>query len=123
VDPSLEASRQALATLASGTAVLEDAGIGVLALALDAANERAQGAGAPAPGTALPASVSGDVPVVHATRDVALSWALLYRHLFMNRQPLPLPTLLLLDADGQVARVWRGIVDVDAIVQDAQQLD
>ncbi len=123
VDASSEASRQALATLASGTSVLADAGIGVLALVLGAANEGTQDAGAPAPGTALPATVSGDVPVVYATRDVAMSWALLYRHLFMNRQPLPLPTLLLLDADGQVARVWRGIVDVDAIVQDVQQLD
>lgn len=121
VDPALDASRAALETLAAGTRALADAGIGVLALAFDAglpSGTRDREVFTP------PASATvGDVPLVDATPDVAMSWALLYRHLFMNRQALPLPTLLLLDADGHVVRVWRGVVDVDAVLRDARVLD
>ena len=37
------------------------------------------------------------MPVVMATPEVGLSYAILNRHLFMNRQDLRLPTCLLLD--------------------------
>jgi hypothetical protein len=42
----------------------------------------------------LPLS-SGATPVVIATPDVSLSYAILNRHLFMNRQDLGLPMCLL----------------------------
>ena len=44
------------------------------------------------------------VPVVVATPEVGLSYAILNRHLFMNRQDLRLPTCLLLDAGGNVVQ-------------------
>ena len=37
------------------------------------------------------------LPMVAATREVGLSYAILNRHLFMNRQDLRLPTAFLLD--------------------------
>ena len=62
-------------------------------------------------------------PVVSATREVSLSYAILNRHLFMNRQDLRLPTGLLLDAGGNVVKVYRDRVDVDQIVKDASAID
>ena len=52
------------------------------------------------------------MPVVVATADVGLSYAILNRHLFMNRQDLRLPTCLLLDASGNVVKAYRDRVDV-----------
>jgi tetratricopeptide (TPR) repeat protein len=60
---------------------------------------------------------------VTATRDVSLSYAILNRHLFMNRQDLRLPTCLLLDAGGNVVKAYRDRVDVDQIVKDAAAID
>ena len=65
----------------------------------------------------------GATPVVIATREVSLSYAILNRHLFMNRQDLRLPTCLLLDASGNVVKVYRDRVDVDQIVKDASAID
>ena len=59
------------------------------------------------------------MPVVVATPDVGLSYAILNRHLFMNRQDLRLPTCLLLDGDSNVVKVYRDRVDVAQIVKDA----
>ncbi len=61
--------------------------------------------------------------MVSATREVSLGYAILNRHLFMNRQDLRLPTCLLLDAAGNVVKVYRDRVDVDQIVKDASEID
>ena len=58
-----------------------------------------------------------------ATPDVGLSYAILNRHLFMNRQDLRLPTCLLLDGGGNVVKVYRDRVDVAQIVADASTID
>jgi hypothetical protein len=61
---------------------------------------------------------------VDAPADAAgLSYAILYRHLFMNRQDLRLPTGLLVDAGGNVVKVYRGGVEVEEIVADASAID
>jgi Flp pilus assembly protein TadD len=60
---------------------------------------------------------------VASVPDVGLSYAILNRHLFMNRQDLRLPTGLLLDAAGNVVRIYRERVDVDEIVKDARTID
>ena len=61
--------------------------------------------------------------VLVASEEVALGWAILNRHLFMNRQDLQLPTLFLLDAEGRVAKVYRDRVDIPLILQDAPRIE
>src|SRR5262245_37436330 len=63
------------------------------------------------------------VDVDSAASDAALAYAILNRHLFMNRQDLRLPTALLLDAGGNVVKAYRDRVDVDEIVKDAGAID
>ncbi len=92
---------------------LQAAGVNVLTIALDE-EERAEEVRRAAPST---------VPVIHATREHALTWAIVHRHLFMNRQPLPLPTALLLDARGQIVRAYRQRLDTDRVVRDARVID
>ncbi|HET9834492.1 MAG TPA: FG-GAP-like repeat-containing protein [Vicinamibacterales bacterium] len=53
----------------------------------------------------------------------SLSYAILNRHLFMNRQDLRLPTGLLVDASGNVVKVYRDRVEVSEIVTDASAID
>ena len=107
------ASRAALDALARGNGTLAKAGIASLAIALDAAENAPK----------VRAASTGAVPVVHATGQAALSFAILHRHLFMNRQPLRLPTALLLDSSGRAVRVYRDRLDVPAIVRDAAAID
>ena len=92
--PKVSISRAALETLERGAQTLTRAGVGSLTIAVDA-----------------PADAAG------------LSYAILYRHLFMNRQDLRLPTGLLVDAGGNVVKVYRGGVEVEEIVADASAID
>jgi Flp pilus assembly protein TadD len=61
--------------------------------------------------------------VVLASRELGLSYAILNRHVFMNRQDLRLPTTFLLDAAGRVVKAYRGPVDVAGFVRDAGVID
>jgi Tfp pilus assembly protein PilF/peroxiredoxin len=108
-------SRAALLTLARGVSALTLAGVSSLAVALDPPENLPKVRTAAAGVTA--------VPVVAATEDVGRAFAILYRHLFMNRQALPLPTALLLDAEGRVVKAYRGQVDVDEILRDVSRID
>jgi len=107
------AARAALETLGRGAQTLTRAGVGSIAIAVDA----------PADQASLRTLASGATPVVVATPEVRLSYAILNRHLFMNRQDLRLPTCLLLDGSGNVVKVYRDRVDVDQIVKDASTID
>jgi tetratricopeptide (TPR) repeat protein len=107
------AGRTALQTLGRGRAVLARAGVGAIAIAVEAPRDQASVRTLP----------SGEIPVVTATREVSLSYAILNRHLFMNRQDLRLPTCLLLDAGGNVVKVYRDRLDVAQIVSDAGAID
>jgi Flp pilus assembly protein TadD/peroxiredoxin len=107
------AARAALETLEHGAAALDRAGVNSVAVAVEAPGDQA----------ALKNLSSGGIPVVIATPEVGLSYAILNRHLFMNRQDLRLPTSLLLDADGNVVKVYRDRVNVDQIVKDAAAID
>jgi Tfp pilus assembly protein PilF/peroxiredoxin len=86
-------SRAAVAALSAGQSALATAGVGSVAVAVD------------------------DSP------EVALSYAILNRHLFMNRQDLRLPTAFLLDAGGQVVKAYRERVDVAQLVRDARTIE
>ena len=61
-------------------------------------------------------------PEIAATPEVSLSYTIAYRHLFMNRQPLQLPTWLLLDAAGRIVRVYRE-ADVAQLARDAGAIE
>jgi Flp pilus assembly protein TadD/peroxiredoxin len=106
-------ARDALAALGRGRTTLDAAQIGALAIALDDTADADR----------VKAAAPGEVPVVHATREQGLMWAIVHRHLFMNRRPLPLPTTLLLDASGRIVRAWRGEFDVERIVEDAAAIE
>ncbi len=105
---SASESRAALDALARGRDTLAGAGVGSLAISFDSA------LGPPEP---------AGIPVAVATSDIALSYAILNRHVFMNRQDLRLPTALLLDAAGRVVKVYRHRVDVTLVVRDAAAID
>jgi Flp pilus assembly protein TadD/peroxiredoxin len=107
------AARAALETLGRGAEALSRAGVGSIAIAVD-----------PPPDQASRGTLSsGPTPVVMATPEVSLSYAILNRHLFMNQQNLRLPTCLLLDRSGNVVKVYRDRVDVDQIVMDASGIE
>jgi tetratricopeptide (TPR) repeat protein len=108
-------SRTALHALAAGGDALARAGIGALAIAVDPPEDVAKVRAA--------AAAAAGVPALAASREVALAYAVLNRHLFMNRQDLQLPTAYLLDAAGRVARVYRERVDVSLILQDAAEVE
>ena len=63
------------------------------------------------------------VPVVLASEEVGRSYAILNRHLFMNRQDLRLPTAFLLDAEGRVVKAYRDRVDVAEILRDVPRIE
>jgi Tfp pilus assembly protein PilF len=63
------------------------------------------------------------VPVVLASEEVGRSYAILNRHLFMNRQDLRLPTAFLLDAEGSVVKAYRDRVEVSEILRDVPRID
>ena len=112
VSPDDPQSRSALETLARGAQTLAQAGVQPIAIALDTTGNQA--------GPRRPAlSSSTAIPVVPATPAAAMSYAILNRHLYMNRQDLRLPASLLLDANGNVIKAYRDRVDVGRIVKDA----
>jgi Flp pilus assembly protein TadD/peroxiredoxin len=106
-------ARAALETLGRGAEALSRAGVGSIAIAVDPPQDQGS----------LRTLSSGPTPVVMATPEVSLSYAILNRHLFMNQQNLRLPTGLLLDWSGNIVKVYRDRVDVDQIVMDASRID
>jgi tetratricopeptide (TPR) repeat protein len=108
-------SHTALLGLARGAAALAQAGVGSLAISLDAPADQAKVKAA--------AREAGALPVAVASEEAGLGFAILYRYLFLTRQPLPLPTVFLLDATGRVVKVYRESADVASILRDAAAID
>ena len=108
-------SRDALKALDKGAGALAKAGIGALALAFDPPEDvdRVRSA----------SSGVATVPVLVASDEVAMTWDILHRHLFMNDPDIALPTAFLLDSVGQVVRIYHGRLDVPQIMQDAAHID
>jgi Tfp pilus assembly protein PilF len=92
--PRVAAARVARETLERGAATLTRGGVESLAIAVDAPPDQ-----------------------------VGLGYAILNRHLFMNRQDLRLPTALLVDAGGNIVKVYRARMDADEIVADARAIE
>jgi Tfp pilus assembly protein PilF/peroxiredoxin len=111
------AGRAAIDGIVRGRDALTRAGVAPIAVALDPAAEIARVR------QAAQGAKAGGVPVIAAPADLALSYALLYRHLFMNRPDLPLPTAFLIDGAGGVVKVYRTAMDPAAIAADAAAID
>jgi Tfp pilus assembly protein PilF/peroxiredoxin len=107
------AGRTAVEALARGREVLDRAGVATLAIAMPASGAAA----APAP-----PAVAG-LPVIAAPAELAMAYALVNRHLFMNRQDLRLPTAFLVDAGGRIVKVYRRSVDAMRIAADAGAIE
>jgi Flp pilus assembly protein TadD len=107
------AAAAALETLERGGAALSKANINAIAIDMDPGSQAASQSG----------KTAGPIPTAAATRDVSLSYTIAYRHLFMNRQPLQLPTWLLLDPAGRIVRVYRGATDTAQIAKDAATIE
>jgi Tfp pilus assembly protein PilF len=58
-----------------------------------------------------------------ASRQASLAYAILNRHIFMNRQDLILPTALLIDSAGRVVKVYRNRIDAAQVRRDISQID
>ena len=108
-------SQAALLGLARGAAALAQAGVGSLAIALDGPADQTKVRAAARAASAL--------PVALASEEAALGFAILNRHLFLTRQPIILPTVFLLDAEGRVVKVYREDVDVPSILRDAAAIE
>ena len=61
--------------------------------------------------------------MIAASEEIGLSYAILNRHVFMNRQDLRLPTAFLLDAAGRVVKAYRDRVDVSLILRDVSRIE
>jgi len=107
-------SRTAVAELAAKSAELTRAGVSTLAISVDAAEDVAK-VRAAAGTTTVPIAIAGDA--------VAGAYTILHRYIFDRREDLPLPIALLLDAKGQVVKVYRDRIDAAQIVADAPRIE
>jgi Flp pilus assembly protein TadD len=64
-----------------------------------------------------------DIAVDTASPELSASYAILNRHIFMNRQDLRLPTAFLVDAAGRVVKAYRDRVEVARIIRDAATIE
>ncbi len=108
-------SRTALLALSAGAEALDQAGIGALAVALDAPEALAKVRATAASTTTL--------PVLPASESVGLSFAILNRHLFLGEPDLELPTTFLIDGEGRVVKAYRERVDISEILNDVPKIE
>ena len=50
-------------------------------------------------------------PILRGSEDVAAIYNILYRYLFDRHRDLALPTSFLIDAEGEIVKVYQGPVD------------
>jgi Tfp pilus assembly protein PilF/peroxiredoxin len=108
------ASRTALEELARGRQALGAAGATTLAVAVDPAGDEPK---------VRAASQGLAVPVMIAGEEVAGTYAILSRYLFDRREDLRLPTVLLLNGRGEIAKVYREGIAAARIAEDVARLD
>jgi Tfp pilus assembly protein PilF/peroxiredoxin len=108
-------SLQALREIANGQADLTRRGAAVFTMALGPPEEtpKVQAAAKSAPG----------IPVVLAGDALGATYTLLNHFLFVGKEDLRLPTLFLLDAQGQVVRRYRGRIAVHELLADIPRIE
>ncbi|MGA7850480.1 MAG: FG-GAP-like repeat-containing protein [Terriglobales bacterium] len=61
-------------------------------------------------------------PILRGSEDVAAIYNILYRYLFDRHRDLALPTSFLIDAKGEIVKVYQGPVNAEHIEQDFQHI-
>lgn len=61
-------------------------------------------------------------PVLRATEDMAGTYNVLYRYLFDRHRDLPLPSSFLIDAGGDIVKIYQGPIPADQVEQDFQSI-
>jgi Tfp pilus assembly protein PilF/peroxiredoxin len=111
---SAPGSRAPLAELARGRSALAAAGAAILAAAVDRPEEEAQ----------VRAAASGlGVPVMIAGEKVAGMYSILSRYVFDRREDLRLPTVFLVNGQGEIVKVYREPIDAAQIALDVPKID
>jgi Tfp pilus assembly protein PilF/peroxiredoxin len=106
-------SQAALSDMARSVKAFAAAGASVLALSVDGPADEAK-VRAAAPGGAL--------PVLVASEEVAGAYSILNRFLFDRREDLPLPTVLLVNGQGEVVKVYREPIVAARILEDIPRI-
>ena len=61
-------------------------------------------------------------PVLRGSDDFAAIYNILYRQLFDRHRDLVLPVSFLIDAQGNIVKVYQGPINADGVAQDSQQI-
>ena len=61
-------------------------------------------------------------PILRASEDVAAIYNILYRQMFDRHRDLALPTSFLIDAKGDIVKVYQGPVDLEHVAYDFQHI-
>jgi tetratricopeptide (TPR) repeat protein len=102
-------SRAALDQLSQRREALTAAGASILVLAVDPEEDAAK----------VRSSVQNlGLSVMMAGEEVAGTYNVLHRYLFDRREDLRLPTTLLLDAKGEIVKIYSGSIPANQIIQD-----
>jgi tetratricopeptide (TPR) repeat protein len=107
-------SSAALSELTAHAAELARAGVATLALSVDSLEDLAK---------VRAAAGTTAVPVVIADPATAGTYTILHRYVFDRREDLPLPVAFLVNATGEVAKVYRDRIDPAGILEDARQVE
>ena len=103
-------SRAVLEAISRERQRLTAAGLSILALAVDPPDDVAK----------VRSSIRGiDVPVMVATAEVAGTYNVLHRYLFDRREDLRLPTAFLVNAQGDIVKVYTDQIGAGTIAADA----
>ena len=107
-------STSALAELSAQAGALSQAGIRALALSVDAPEDE---------GKVRAAAGASSVPVAVAGEAVAGAYTMLHRYVYDRREDLPLPIAFLLNAKGEVVKVYRDAVGAAQVLEDAPRIE
>jgi Tfp pilus assembly protein PilF/peroxiredoxin len=108
-------SVQALHELAKSRASLTEAGAGLLAVSLDGPSEISKVRTAAQAATGLRMAVGSE--------ELGAAYTLLNRYLLVTKEDLRLPTLFLLDASGDVVKLYRDRIDPAELVTDLKAIE
>jgi len=109
-----------LTELAGARERLAAAGLGVLALSVDGLDGR--GKTGPEDARAMLSRLGVPFPAGMADADLLETLQILHDRLFSRHLALPVPTSLLIDADGRLAAIYRGRVDLERLLADVGRL-
>jgi tetratricopeptide (TPR) repeat protein len=90
---------------------LASAGLGVAAIDVDDPSD-------PRAVRSFVATESLQFPILFATQEVAGIYNIVYRYLFDRHRDLPCPTSFLIDAAWNIVKVYQGILEPEALLQD-----